>query len=91
MYFEIKRDQFHRENKYTGTRLEDSSQFRGLEKPKDKVTKEFLTPLSKELKEEFNGIDPFSNQCSKLFSYVNETFRKEYSDIIEFRMTSQPI
>ena len=74
-----------------GQDFEDLSHFEGLEKPKDKVTKEILTPLSKKLKEEFNGFDPFSNQCSKLFSYVNETFRQEYSDIIEFRMTSQPI
>ena len=71
-----------------GRDFEDSSHFKGLEKPKDKVTKEISTPLSKTLKEEFNRIDPFSNQCSKLFSYVNETFRKEYSDTIEFRMTS---
>jgi hypothetical protein len=71
--------------------FECSSHFKSLDKPKDKVAKEILTPLSTQLDEEFNGTNLFSNQCSRVLSYVNGTFRQDYSDIIDSRLIKQPI
>ncbi len=74
-----------------GQDFESSSHFDGSEKQKNNLTKRILTPPSKKSEEKLTRSEPFSNQSSKLSSYVNETFRQKYSDVIDFRMTKQPI
>jgi hypothetical protein len=71
--------------------FETPSHFDGSEKPKNIVTKGILMPLSKDSEENLIGSDPTLNQCCRLFSHVNGIFRQEFSDVIDFRMTKQPI
>jgi len=61
------------------------------EKSKDKVNIGEFPPRSERSREKLIICDPFSNQCSRLLSYVNETFISEYPDVLDFRMTKEPI
>ena len=61
------------------------------EQSNDKVTKGEFPPGSETSGEKLIIDDPLSNQCSRLLSYVNETFKPEYPDVLDFRMTKEPI
>ncbi|TVP41129.1 hypothetical protein [Candidatus Nitrosocosmicus arcticus] len=61
------------------------------EKSKKKVTKGEFPPVSERSGAKLIIDDPFTNQCSRLLSYVNETFKPEYPNVLDFRITKEPI